>query len=214
MESEYLGRVPFARALARQEELWRRARDEGHGTLLGFECDAPTITHGKRAAAADVLLPASELARRGFVSHVVDRGGQVTLHNPGQLVLFPVFPVREWGARRWVERLAETTRRTLAGRGLTASFDPCRPGLYSARGKVAAMGLRIRQGVSTHGVSINVTNDLGDFAWISPCGVRGAKLDRLGAGALPELFREWAENFAREAGPAEKKWCALQNSNL
>lgn len=166
--------------------------------ILGFESEA-VVTFGARGSAPDLLLTSEELAARGFSFLKVPRGGQATLHNPGQLIIFPVVRFAPLSPRCWVNFLANVTRSFLLDLGLETTWDSDRPGLYSTRGKVMAMGLRLTQGISTHGLSINVHNDLEPFSWIRACGQADAAVDRLKTDLpLEALFERWVLNFKRE----------------
>lgn len=190
VDFHYLGKISFAHALAREAACWNIARASGAGTVLGFET-GPVITLGARGCSEDVLVG------EGWEVVNVERGGQATLHNPGQLVIFPVVNIREIGARRWVACLLDVTMATLREFGVESNCREGQPGLYTKIGKIASVGIRVRAGISTHGISINVCNDLRDFAAIVACGVKGAAVDRIGEDIeLEEVFRAWMRNFS------------------
>jgi lipoate-protein ligase B len=198
---EYLGKIALSRALARQEDAFGRVRAGGPDLILGFEADPPAITLGVRGnQGEDLLQPAEELRQAGFDLLQLDRGGQATLHGPGQLVIFPVVNIRRVGARAWVELLARVTRlmaRRLAGQELR--WNEAQPGLYENGDKIVAVGVRLRQGVSTHGLAINIRNDLGAFSRIRACGQAGARLGRLRTDlGLKEAFEFWCACFQEE----------------
>jgi lipoyl(octanoyl) transferase len=201
MTAKYLGRIPYSQALLRQNDARQTIlASDFKGVILGFESE-PVITYGARAADCDFKFPRAELESRGFELLEVDRGGQATIHNPGQLVIFPVWAMRSIGARRWVESLAEITRLTLAQWNITSQWRDDQPGLHTAHGKIMACGVRIRQGISTHGVALNVHNNLADFALIRSCGISSAPLDRMGDGVdLPSIFAAWVDNFRSAHG--------------
>lgn len=203
-KSEFLGQIPFARALARQAQAFAHAKATGEGLILGFESE-PVVTLGCRGAESDILVP--DLSRRGFARVELDRGGQVTLHNPGQLVIFPVLPMRALGARAWICKLVETTKRMAALYGQALRWDARAPGLYAADGKVVAFGVRVRQGISTHGLAINVHNDLEPFTWIRACGHESSPVTRLSTDApLNIIFDSWIEQLELEMR-SETKAC-------
>lgn len=121
-----------------------------------------------------------------------DRGGQVTYHGPGQVVLYPLLQLRRHGlgVRRLVTLLEETVVDLLAEHGVAAAARPDAPGVYVDGAKVAALGLRIRHGCSYHGLALNVAMDLEPFGRINPCGHPGmavTDLHRLG------VDLDWAE---------------------
>lgn len=199
MKSEYLGRIPLAEAINREARIFTDIRSgTGHGVVLGFEPE-PVVTMGTRAEEKDLRLSREDLCDRGFPVQAVPRGGQVTLHNPGQLIIFPVVRHGPLGAKGWVEFVARVTADWLRMLNCPVSWDGCRPGLYSKTGKVVAMGFRLRQGISTHGISINIHNDLAPFKWIRPCGQECASVDRLRTEmSLAEVFNSWFINFKGE----------------
>ncbi|MBX3022347.1 MAG: lipoyl(octanoyl) transferase LipB [Bdellovibrionales bacterium] len=197
----YLGRLPFRQALIEQERVRLvAAQGTSSGCVLGFESE-PVVTLGVRAGPQDLLQ--SDLAARGFALERVDRGGQATLHNPGQLVIFPVLKVRPLGAKDWVCLLVKATQVLASDLGQPLRWDPARPGLYSEQGKVVALGVRLRGGISTHGLAINIHNDLRPFSWIRACGHEGAALDHLPTKySLPEVFARWIQAFDAEVDKA------------
>jgi lipoate-protein ligase B len=198
MRERYFGKIPFDEALRLEAEAFVRVSLGGADEILAFET-GPVVTLGVRASPGDLLWSEEELARKGFQVRRLKRGGQATLHNPGQLVIFPIADIRRFGARAWVQLLLDVTARTLRGYGKEAVCRKGQPGLYTSQGKIAAVGLRVQKGVSTHGISVNVANDLGDFAAIRACGVKAAPLDRIGNGAAPEaVFSSWMKNFKDE----------------
>jgi lipoyl(octanoyl) transferase len=112
----------------------------------------------------------------------VDRGGQVTYHGPGQVVVYCLLDVRRLGlsVRALVTALERSVIELLAVHGVPAAARPDAPGVYVEGAKVASLGLRIRQGRSYHGLSLNVAMDLEPFARINPCGHPGLRVTQLG----------------------------------
>lgn len=192
MISRFLGKIDFEHALQLEKEIVSRVRQGGAGEVLGFESDC-VITLGKRSSPADLTGDAGALAKFRIIK--VDRGGQATLHNPGQLILFPVFDIRALGAQSWVNYLLQVSMQTLREFGVKALCRAGAPGLFTDQGKIASIGLRIRDGVSTHGMAINVINDLTDFGAIRTCGVTKAPMDRLGRQTPGSVFEVWMKFF-------------------
>ena len=110
-----------------------------------------------------------------------DRGGQVTYHGPGQLVIYILLDVRErvMGIRKLVELIEESIVETLSGFGIIAKPRSGAPGVYVNDAKIAALGLRIKNGRSYHGLSLNVDMDLSPFDRINPCGYPGLVVTQL-----------------------------------
>jgi lipoyl(octanoyl) transferase len=190
-EVRFLNKITFAQALHEQSAaLDTLYCGKAAAVLLGFECFKPVITLGRRGRAEQDIL------RAAFEILTVDRGGQATLHNPGQLVIFPLMSVRRCGVRAWIEGLASVTQKCLRTHAIESHWDSTNPGLYTANGKIMACGVRIHRGISTHGVSINIKNDLSEFSVIRSCGVQDAPLDRVGEQVqISEFFEQWAEIF-------------------
>ncbi|NDU85942.1 MAG: lipoyl(octanoyl) transferase LipB [Ferrovum sp.] len=109
-----------------------------------------------------------------------DRGGQVTYHGPGQAVIYCLVDLRRrpWGIKSMVERLETAVIGLLAQHGVRAERRTGAPGVYVAGSKIAALGLRVRQGCSYHGLALNVDLDLAPFAHIDPCGFAGLTVTR------------------------------------
>lgn len=110
-----------------------------------------------------------------------DRGGQVTYHGPGQIVVYVLLALRRrsLGVRRLVSLLENTVIALLAEHGVAAVARPDAPGVYVEGRKVAALGLRVRRGCSYHGLSLNVDMDLAPFQGINPCGYQGLEVTQL-----------------------------------
>jgi lipoyl(octanoyl) transferase len=106
----------------------------------------------------------------------VKRGGDVTYHGPGQLVGYPIVDVRRLGARRFVEGLEASLVDCLASMGVDARRKRGCVGVWTPKGKIASIGVRLSRGISTHGFALNVSNDLAPFARIHPCGVPGCAM--------------------------------------
>ncbi|GAB5497976.1 MAG: lipoyl(octanoyl) transferase LipB [Pseudohongiellaceae bacterium] len=139
--------------IERSDEIW----------LLSHK---PVYTQGQAGRAEHILNP-------GNIPVVqVDRGGQVTYHGPGQLVAYLILNVkrRKLGVRGLVDLIESALISTLANYGIAASTRPKAPGVYVNDAKIASLGLRIRNGWSYHGLSLNVNMDLTPFASINPCG--------------------------------------------
>lgn len=132
--------------------------------------------HYTRACPRLTLYPRQqELATLGASVHHTERGGDITYHGPGQLVLYPVVALRQLGcgARAYVEGLEDVLARVAALHGVQAAGRlPGAPGVWVAqRRKIAAVGVRISGGVTSHGAALNVCTDLSAFRHIVPCGI-------------------------------------------
>lgn len=132
----------------------------------------------------------------------IDRGGQVTYHGPGQLVLYPLLDLRrlKLGVRELVTRLEQAVITLLAEYGIGAEGRRDAPGVYVDGAKIAALGLRVRRGCCYHGLSFNVAMDMEPFSRINPCGYAGLKVTQLSAlvrdAEMAVVARRLAEHVA------------------
>jgi len=136
---------------------------------------SPVFTQGQAGKAEHVLAP-------GDIPVVkVDRGGQVTYHGPGQLVVYLMLDIARlgMGPRELVSGIEKSIINTLCCYGLTAVARQDAPGVYVDGSKIASVGLRIRRGKSFHGLSFNVDMDMEPFSRINPCGYRDLKMIQL-----------------------------------
>ncbi|MCH8297230.1 MAG: lipoyl(octanoyl) transferase LipB [Chloroflexi bacterium] len=140
-------------------------------TLLLLE-HPHVYTKGRLSKQSDVLLPEAELAARGVPVHETDRGGQVTYHGPGQLVVYPIVNLKDWGGPvKYVRALEQVMIATLAEMGVTARCESGNTGVWTDQGKIAAIGVKISRGIAFHGFAINVNTDLSYYQHIIPCGI-------------------------------------------
>jgi lipoyl(octanoyl) transferase len=176
-----LGRIDYAEAHALQERLLEaRIRNETPDTLLILEHD-PVITLGSGARQEHVLRGREELAARGIQVVSTGRGGDVTYHGPGQLVLYPIIDLRpgERDVRRYIWNLEEVMIRVAAAYRLAAERCSGLTGVWVSGRKLGAVGVRIRRWVTMHGLAFNVNTDLDGFDLIVPCGLRGREVTSL-----------------------------------
>src|SRR5271155_6193712 len=207
----HLGRVPYPEAMAIQQQVVA-ARKEGliDDTLLLLE-HPPVLTLGRNAHRSNVLVSDELLAHRGVELHEINRGGDVTYHGPGQLIGYPIIDLRGdlpgkrgpyLGPVDYVRLLEEVLIRTCADFGVMAQRICKLTGVWTMAGgsirekKIAAIGVHVSQGVTSHGFALNVTTDLRDFEWIIPCGIkdRGVTSLELEADATTEPTMERAVN--------------------
>ncbi len=146
-------------------------------TILLME-HLPVITIGKSGNTENVLVPGKELAGNGISLFFTDRGGDVTFHGPGQLVIYPIIDLRQRGkdAHKYVSGLEETAIRTLGDYSITGTRDDSHAGIWVGNNEIAAIGISLSKWVTMHGMALNVNNDLHPFSLINPCGFadRGA----------------------------------------
>ena len=214
LEAVWLGRRAFAPVL----EMQLRARDalvagEGRPQLLLVE-HPPTLTLGRRASRSDILWSEEALAAAGVAVCETPRGGQVTLHAPGQLVAYPVVHVGR-RIRDHLCALAEAARLLLVEEGVVgAEFRMDHPGLWVGERKVASIGIHVSRGVTIQGIAINLAVEPGLFGALVSCGLHGVEVTSAQAlaGRAPEVeaaARRYAELFAGQRG-AELRWGAAE----
>ncbi len=179
----HLGLVSYGTALQLQRTLMElRKAGRIQNTLLLLE-HPPVITLGRNAQLSNVVATPEFLAQKGVELFDIDRGGDVTFHGPGQLVAYPIFDLRSFepriGAVEFVRRLEEVLIRTCSDFGIGAQRIKGLTGVWTyalrdkPEAKIAAIGVHIARGVTTHGFALNVSTDLGFFSLIVPCGITG-----------------------------------------
>ncbi len=159
------------------------ARQRGEGslpdTLILLE-HPHTYTLGRRGKLSDVLVGEAALKQMGVQVCHVDRGGEVTYHGPGQLVAYPIVDVRPLGGPVIYVRTLETVLiNTLRDFGLEAHRADSLTGVWIGHEKIAAIGVKISRGITTHGLALNVNPDLSYFQHIVPCGIEGMAVTSL-----------------------------------
>ncbi|ADN01433.1 lipoyl(octanoyl) transferase LipB [Spirochaeta thermophila] len=203
----WLGRQPYRPVWELQHAL-RRKRAAGTipDVLLLLEHD-PVITMGTRETSHEILLPPEELASRGVAVLQVERGGEVTYHGPGQLVAYPILSLRHHprSVKKLVHHLEEVGIRVVARYGIRAERDPRYPGLWVEDRKIMAIGIAIREGITFHGIALNVHTDLEAFSWIVPCGIRDRGVTSIAREtgkqlSVEEIARAWEETFLEVFG--------------
>lgn len=186
----WLGRLGYREAWDLQRAIWegRTTGRTGDDYLILLE-HPHVYTVGRNGDGSNLKVALDALAELGAEMHHVDRGGDITYHGPGQLVGYPIFGVPAltggFDAVGHVRRLEEVLIATLADLGVEAWAEAGYTGVWTRRGKVAAIGVRVRQGVSSHGFSLNVDPDLSYFSRIVPCGIGDRPVTSL-SGLLPD----------------------------
>ncbi|WP_213805226.1 lipoyl(octanoyl) transferase LipB [Granulicella sp. dw_53] len=190
----HLGRVSYVEGLAIQQQvIAARKQNVIADTLLLLE-HPPVITLGRNSHRSNILASDELLASRGVELHEINRGGDVTYHGPGQLVGYPIVDLRgdlpgkkgpHLGPVDYMRLLEEVLIRTCGDFGVMAQRIPKLTGVWTIAGgsipekKIAALGVHVSQGVTSHGFALNVTTDLRDFDWIIPCGLTGRQVTSL-----------------------------------
>ncbi len=199
-----LGIQPYDAAHQLQLELVE-ARQRGliGDTLLLLEHE-PVITLGRRAEEGHILAAPEALAREGVVVRRIERGGDVTYHGPGQLVAYPILhlPSHGLGASDYMHGLEQVVMATLSTYGIETHLREGIIGVWVGQNKIAALGVRIRRGVSFHGLALNVAPNMDHWGTIIPCGITDGGVTSMAlelgqAPSMAEVRGRLAEHLAR-----------------
>lgn len=185
MDAEILvvrcGTLPYEEARAAQRRL-ETARQTGEipDVLLLLE-HLPVYTRGRRSTPDELPMGADWYERQGVEVRDTDRGGRVTYHGPGQLVAYPIVSLRPYGddVHEYVRRLERVMIGALSDHGVTAGLIDGQTGVWVGSRKIGSIGVHVSRGVTTHGLAVNVNNDLQPFEWIVPCGIEGCQVTSL-----------------------------------
>jgi lipoyl(octanoyl) transferase len=208
-----LGTIDYTTGLELQGRLVELRKNGQIGDVLLLLEHPPVITLGRNAKAKNIVVSPELLAQRHVEVFECDRGGDVTFHGPGQLVGYPIFDLRtlpapdgkrKWlGAIEYVRRLEEVLIRTCGDFGIAAKRIPGLTGVWTDRSdaaKIAAIGVHISRGVTSHGFAVNVNTDLSYFDLIVPCGITSCSVTSIekelrAAVSLKEVVKAVAHNF-------------------
>lgn len=198
-----LGRIDYLSALKKQLDMIEQVRKDHHkiGHIFTLE-HPPTITLGKNASKDDLLLHPSDYEEKAIQIIASDRGGELTAHMPGQLVIYPILNMTKTGfsVKKYVNILLQSTIASLKEFGIDSREDEKYPGVWIGDKKICAIGIRIKSRISMHGIAINVNNDLELFSSIVPCGIldKGVTSVREQTAERPtreQLVRSWLKHF-------------------
>jgi lipoyl(octanoyl) transferase len=219
-----LGRTAYSDALEIQKRVVAARKQNLIGDTLLLLEHPPVLTLGRNSKRANILASDELLARKGVTLHEINRGGDVTYHGPGQLVGYPILDLRGdlpgkkgpyLGPVDYVRLLEEVLIRTCGDFGVLAQRICGRTGAWTLAGgtipekKIAAIGVHVSQGVTSHGFALNVTTDLRDFTWIVPCGIADREVTSLELespletppsmdGTLHSIARNFGRVFGRQ----------------
>lgn len=192
-----LGLTAYERVHALQRRLQAlRAEGRAPDTLLVTEHE-PVFTLGRNHPEAGFRPDAAQGGAGGIGFVQTERGGNITYHGPGQLVVYGIIGLREWDIRPldYVHGLEEVVIGVMADLGLQGERSPLGRGVWAGSAKVASVGINVRRGVSMHGIAVNVATDLGPFDLINPCGMADVRMTSLAA----LVGRQVAMNRAEES---------------
>jgi lipoate-protein ligase B len=187
-----LGLIDYKKAWDLQRDLWsRRVKGELPDLLLFLE-HPHVITLGRRGNRSYLIASQEVLDAMEIAVYHVERGGDVTYHGPGQLVVYPILDLREYGYRliRYVAQLEEVILRTLKDFGMEGKEDSLNRGVWVNGEKIASLGVTIKRWVSFHGLALNYETDLSYFDLIHPCGLVGKKMTSMEKILAKKISRE------------------------
>jgi lipoate-protein ligase B len=198
-----LGTVPYGEALALQQRVCdRRLAGQIPDSMLVLE-HPPVYTKGRRTRQEDLPMGEEWYEAQGIAVETSDRGGRVTYHGPGQLVAYPIMRIDDVPA--YVHGLEEAMIGALAEEGVEAEVRDGLTGVWAGDAKIGSIGVHVSRGVTTHGLAVNVDNDLQPFEWIVPCGIDHVRMTSLSAatgqtGLMPCFRKRLAHRVARQFG--------------
>jgi lipoyl(octanoyl) transferase len=222
------GTVPYEEARELQRQIAERRQREEIGDVLLLLEHPPVYTRGRRSQPEELPMGAAWYEAQGIEVRDTDRGGLVTYHGPGQLVAYPIVQLRGYGddVHEYVRGLERTMVEALGAAGVRAGTIEGLTGVWVARRrdenrsiyteigpsaegvrKIGSIGLHVSRGVTTHGLAVNISNDLQPFEWVVPCGIEGVAMTsltrELGAEQDVEAFADtlvagYARVFDRE----------------
>jgi lipoyl(octanoyl) transferase len=175
------GTVPYAEAWEMQRRLQAQRQREEIGDVLLLLEHPPVYTRGRRSQPEELPMGAEWYEAQGIEVLDTDRGGLVTYHGPGQLVAYPIVQLRSYGddIHQFVRGLEQVMTGTLGTYGVRANTIEGLTGVWVGTRKIGSIGLHVSRGVTTHGLAVNVNNDLQPFEWVVPCGIEGVAMTSL-----------------------------------
>ncbi|MBW2066321.1 MAG: lipoyl(octanoyl) transferase LipB [Deltaproteobacteria bacterium] len=203
-----LGTVEYRDAWDLQSRLVeaRKGRALDRDIVLFLE-HPPVFTLGRRGGHGNLRVSESFLEERGIPVIHVERGGDITYHGPGQLVIYPIVDLKALGldVSGYVTRLEEVMIRTVGDFGVMAERDPKNRGAWVGGNKIGSIGIAIRHGITFHGLALNINTGLAPFTWIHPCGLQEIEITsierELGSGvSMEEAFRRAKYNMEEVFG--------------
>jgi lipoyl(octanoyl) transferase len=197
-----LGRIGYGPALELQAQLIAGRKQGAVPDHLLLLEHPHVITLGRNGHLENLLASDEIMERAGISFFPTDRGGDVTYHGPGQLVVYPILDLREWqrDVGAYVRSIEQTVIDTLADYGIEAGRIPKLTGVWVEGRKIAAIGVHISRWVTSHGLALNVSTDLSYFQYIVPCGLTRpvTSMAQLGVRVtLEEVSRKLAVHFGR-----------------
>lgn len=167
-----LGLIDYDQAYRLQKQAVEAVLSDGEDRLLICE-HPPVFTLGRLASENHFLAGQEFLQKKGFQIRHIDRGGEVTLHAPGQIVAYPILDLKRQGSdlRRYLFRLEQVAIDFLKGFDIMSERNEGKTGAWVGTKKIASVGIGVKKWISFHGLAVNVNTDLNLFSYIRPCGL-------------------------------------------
>jgi len=175
------GLLPYMEGLALQRRVEAARQKEAVVDVLLLLEHHPVYTRGRRSTAEELPMGTQWYEMQGIEVLDTDRGGRVTYHGPGQLVAYPIVSLKAYGddVHAYVRGLERVAITALAEHGVEAGTAEGLTGIWVGERKIGSIGVHVSRGVTTHGLAINVNNDLQPFEWVVPCGIEGCRVTSL-----------------------------------
>lgn len=172
---EYLNRIRYKEALLIQEEAYNNIKNSDKpidGFMFLLE-HFPVITNGRFGDENNYVLPINQIEKLGVEVHKSDRGGDLTYHGPGQLICYPIINLRAFnlGVKAYINSLEQVLINLLTEFDIDSSRRDSYPGVWTNGQKIASIGVSVKNGITMHGLALNVSTDLESFSMIVPCGI-------------------------------------------
>ncbi len=177
-----LPQTDYRQALALQHRAVAARRDGRLARDLVVMLEHPPVfTLGRRGGRENLLVPEEVLAAKGISIVPIERGGDITYHGPGQLVVYPIVDLNaaQLAVVAFVGALEQAMVATAAHWDLPARGDAVHRGAWIGQRKLGSVGITVRRGISFHGLALNVSTDLTPFTWINPCGIQACAMTTL-----------------------------------
>ncbi|MEJ2731100.1 MAG: lipoyl(octanoyl) transferase LipB [Deltaproteobacteria bacterium] len=160
----------------------------------------PVFTLGRRGGRECMLVSEKFLEKSGIQVIQVERGGNITYHGPGQLIVYPVVDIQTARIKvvDFVNSLEEVMLRTAAHWGIAAERNPINRGIWAGPRKLGSIGIAVRRGVSFHGLALNVQTDLTPFSWIQPCGLKDVAMTTMQQETTQQLSMQHVRAFLKK----------------
>jgi lipoate-protein ligase B len=160
----------------------------------------PVFTLGRRGGRECMLVSEDFLEKSGVQVIQVERGGNITFHGPGQLVVYPIVDLQTARIKvvDFVSGLEEVMLRTAAHWGIRAERNPANRGIWVGPNKMGSIGIAVRRGISFHGLALNVHTDLTPFSWIQPCGLKDVGMTTMQQETAQKLSMKQVRTFLKK----------------